>query len=97
MPRRGAALACLTLLLASCASSPIVRTETVTVEKPVIVGVPAELTRVAPEPVLPPGPLTNDDIVDDRDAWRAWGRGLAEQLRKISGLAPAVTDEPRPE
>lgn len=55
---------------------------------PVIVGVPPELTEVPAEPVLPAGELVNDDLVNDRDAWRAWGRGLAEQLRKIAGLAP---------
>jgi hypothetical protein len=84
---------CLLLLLTSCAT-PAVRTETITVEKPVIVGVPAELTRVPPEPVLPPGALTNEDIVEDREAWRAWGLGLAEQLRKIAGLAPEPDGAP---
>jgi hypothetical protein len=47
--------------------------------------------------VLPAGPLTNEDIVEDREAWRVWGLGLAEQLRKIAGLSPEAADEPRPE
>ena len=86
---RGAAIACLLASLTSCAAkAPIVRTETVTVETPVIVGVPAELTRVAPEPKLPPGELTNDDLAGVVKALQAWGRGLAGQLREIAGLAP---------
>lgn len=87
--QRGAALAFLLLSLTSCASKPIVRTETVTVERPVIVGVPAELVRVPAEPALPPGNLTNDDLADMIDRLRAWGRGMAGQLRKIGGLHDA--------
>lgn len=86
-PLRGAASVFLLLSLTACAGTAV-RTETVTVEKPVIVAVPSELTRIPPPPVLPAGPLTNDDIIEDREAWRAWGLGLAEQLRKIAGLAP---------
>ena len=94
--RRGAASVCLTLLLASCAGTAV-RTETVVVEKPVIVSVPADLTRIPPEPTLPAGPLTNEDIVQHVDDLRAWGRSMAEQLRQVAGLGKEGGDEPRPE
>lgn len=81
--------------LTSCAGKAIVRTETVTVEKPVIVGVPAELTRTAPEPALPAGPVTNADLADHVDALRAWGRDMASRLAKIAGLAPVAQEAPR--
>ena len=85
----GAVLLCLALSLSSCATDQAVRTETITVEKPVIVAVPAALTRVPPEPTLPAGEITNDDLADLIERLRAWGRGMAGQLRKIGGLAPA--------
>jgi hypothetical protein len=93
--RCGAVSAFLILSLSSCAGKAIVRTDTVTVEKPVIVGVPAELTRTAPEPVLPAGPIDNADLADHIDALRAWGRDMALRLAKIAGLVP-VSDEARP-
>lgn len=80
-------------MLTSCAAKEIVRTETVTVEVPVVVGVREDLTRVPPEPQLPPGDLVNDDLAQAIEALRAWGRGMAKQLREIAGLAPA---EPQP-
>lgn len=90
---RGAALACLLASLTSCASKPpIVRTETVTVETPVIVGVPAELTRAPAEPQVPAGELTNDDLAGVIKALQAWGRGLVGQLREIAGLVPESGD-----
>jgi hypothetical protein len=86
-PRRGLVLACLLLSLTSCANKPQnVRTETVEVAVPVIVGVPDALTEVPAEPVLPAGELTNADVADHLDALRAWGRGLAGKLREIAGL-----------
>lgn len=86
-PRRGLALACLLLSLTACASKPqTVRTETVTVERPVIVAVPARLTEVPAEPKVPAGELLNEDLADHVDALRAWGRGMARQLREIAGL-----------
>ena len=85
----------LSLLLTSCAGKAIVRTETVTVEKPVIVGVPAELTRTASEPALPAGTIDNDDLADHIDALRAWGRDMASRLSKIAGLAPVAQEAPR--
>lgn len=87
----GGALAFLIASQLGCANSPVVRTETVQVDRPVIVAVPAELTRVAPEPVLPSGPITNDDLAALIDSLRAWGRGMAGQLRKIGGLVPSET------
>lgn len=79
-------LACLLLLLTSCASKPAVRTETVTVERPVVVAVPAALTEPVPEPQLPAGELTNEDIVDHVDALRAALRQANRKLREIAGL-----------
>lgn len=98
MLRCGAALVFLMPWLTSCASSgkPIVRTETVEVAVPVIVAVPRELTSVPPEPVLPAGPLVNEDLANDRDAWQSWGRGLACQLWRIAGLGGGDTG-PKPE
>lgn len=91
----GLASLCLVALLTSCASKSTVRTETVEVAVPVIVAVPSELTDVPAEPVLPAGVLVNDDLANDRDAWRAWGRELAKKLREIATLG--VGDESRPE
>ena len=90
MLRRGAALACLLVSLTSCANKPIVRTETVEVKMPVIVEVPRELTRTAPEPQLP-ADATNDDLADYVDALKAWGRGMVKQLQEIAGLAPEAS------
>ena len=53
-----------------------------------IVAVPAELTRVEPEPALPAGEIKNDDLIELIDRLRAWGRGMAGKLQKIGGLAP---------
>lgn len=85
----------LILSLSSCGDKAIVRTETVTVERPVIVGVPAELTLTAAEPVLPVGAVTNADLADHVDALRAWGRDMASRLSKIAGLAPVAQEAPR--
>lgn len=60
---------------------------------PVITPVPAELTRVPPEPKLPAGEVTNEDLAELIEQLRAWGRGMAGQLREISGLEPA---DPQP-
>lgn len=54
--------------------------------------VPAELTRVAPEPTLPAGPITNEDLVELIGQLRAWGRDANARLRKIAELG-----ESRPE
>ncbi len=84
----GAALACLLVSLSSCASKPVVRTETVEVKVPVLVALDKKLTAVPAEPQLPAGELENDDLAVLIDELRAWGRGLAGKLRKIEGLQP---------
>lgn len=45
-----------------------------------------------PAPVLPPGPLTNDDLRRNRDAWRAALRLANAQLAAIRCLDAAVPD-----
>lgn len=84
----GAALACLLGSSQGCATKPVVRTETVEVKVPVLVRVPAELTRVDAEPRLPAGEITNDALADFVEQLRAWGRGLAGKLRKVEALQP---------
>ena len=78
-------LLCLLLSLTACGKT-IVRTETVEVEKPVIVPVPSPLTETPPEPDLPPGAVTNDDLADLIDRLRMWGRDLAGKLKQIREL-----------
>ena len=73
-------------MLPACASKPVVRTETVEVKVPVITPVPAELTRVQPEPTLPAGEVTNEDLVELIGQLRAWGRDANARLRKIAEL-----------
>lgn len=85
MLRRGLILAFLTCWLTACESNPV-KVETVTVEKPVIVGVPDELTAQVPEPVLPAGPITNEDLASYVDRLKAWGREAYKKLEKIAGL-----------
>lgn len=86
---RGAALLSLTLLLGACASKePLIRTETVEVKVPVLVRLDPKLTTVPPEPDLPAGPVTNDNVASLVDALRAWGRDMAGKLRRIEALQP---------
>lgn len=73
-------------MLIGCATKPIIRTETVEVKVPVITPVPAELTRVQPEPALPAGEVTNEDLVELIGQLRAWGRDANARLRKIAEL-----------
>lgn len=92
---RGAALSCLLLSLGACASNePLIRTETVEVKVPVLVRLDPKLTAVPPEPDLPAGAATNDDLSNLVDALRAWGRGLAGKLREIEKLQPAKDGAP---
>lgn len=51
-----------------------------------IVGVPDELTAQVPEPVLPAGPITNEDLASYVDRLKAWGREAYKKLEKIAGL-----------
>ncbi len=84
----GLASLCLVALLTSCANKPEnVRTETVEVEVPVNVPVPAELTREVPAPVLPER-ATNGDLADYTDALRASLKAANAKLREIAGLQP---------
>lgn len=90
MLRRGAALACLLVFATSCANKPIVRTQTVEVEKPVIVDVPAGMTTQEPEPQLQAGDVVNNDLTDYIDALKAWGRLAYCKLEKIANLGPGA-------
>ena len=81
----GLVLASLMLCLPACGSNPT-KVETVTVEKPVIVGVPDALTQQEPEPVLKPDPVTNEDVADYVERLKAWGRAAYKKLEKIAGL-----------
>lgn len=60
-PLTGLVLLCLLVLQASCAEQPIVRTHEVVVKQPVIVAVPAQLTRPIETPQLADKP-TNADV-----------------------------------
>lgn len=82
----GGALACPIALLPACATKPIVRTETVEVKVPVIVPVPAELTRPAREPKLPDGEITNEDMAEFAEQLKAALRDANSRLRKIAEL-----------
>lgn len=93
MPRRGAALLCLIASCAACASKPIVEYRDVPVDRPVIVAVPAELTTPVAEPKLSPGPVTNRDLADFIDAWRAALALANKRLSEIAGLAPTEPAE----
>lgn len=94
LQRRGAALLCLTLSLTACAGKELVRTETVEVKVPVLVALDPALTTVEPEPDLPAGAVTNDDVGNLIDALRAWGRGLAGKLTQIADLQPSPDGGP---
>lgn len=82
---RGLLLACLTLWLTSCASTPP-RIETVTVHEPVIVPVPAPFTQPVPVPMLPKGALTNGMLVSYIVALRAALALANQQLQRIRAL-----------
>ncbi len=76
-------------MLQGCASKePLIRTETVEVKVPVLVRIDPKLTVREPEPDLPAGPVTNNDVATLIDALRAWGRGMAGKLEKIERLQP---------
>lgn len=59
---------------------------------PVVVDVPAELTRQEPEPQLKSDPV-NADLADWIDALKAWGRGAYCKLEKIANLGPGADSE----
>lgn len=85
----GVASACLFLLLAGCVSKPIVRTETVTVETPVVVALDARLTRPVPT-ALVPTPLTNDGLIGYGESNKCRLITANCQLEKIEALQPGV-------
>lgn len=78
--------ACLLLSLTGCASSPIVKTRTVTVSTPVIVAVPKAYTQPVPMPALKAGPVTNRDVWDYVLALKQALRDANAKLAKIAGL-----------
>lgn len=84
----GALLACPLVLLTSCASNPIVKTQTVTVKVPVVESVPSVLTQPVAEPKLQDGPITNRDLADWALALRQALRQANAKLHEIAGLHP---------
>ena len=76
---------CLLASLASCASSPIVQTRTVTVKQPVIVPVPAPLTAPISAPNLAPNP-TNADLAHYVLMLRQALADANAKLQQIAGL-----------
>lgn len=53
---------------------------------PVIQPVPSELTREEPEPTLPAGDVTNEDLAELIEQLRAALRNANDRLRKIAEL-----------
>lgn len=81
----GAALACLLALLTACAGNPVIQTRTITVHDPVIVAVPAPLTKPVNAPALPDNP-TNADLAH---AYLMALQAIADanaKLQQIAGL-----------
>lgn len=96
-------LLCLLPCLLSCEASrqtirPVAPIE---VAEPAFVAIPAEFTRVPAEPEAPmpialdaegnPS-ITGEQFAAWFEAWRAWGRDRADQIRAILALQP--TPEP---
>ena len=88
LPLLGLLLSCLTLLLTGCASTQVVKTETVEVKVPVFVALPSELTNSVLVPYLAAGPATNDAIVDLCERRAVALRLANDQLSKILSLQP---------
>lgn len=78
-------------MLASCASNPIIKTQTVTVKVPIVESVPSVLTQPVPEPKLKDGPITNRDLADWALALRQALREANAKLEQIAGLSPNGT------
>lgn len=76
----------LSCLLASCASSPAVRTETVTVKVPSYVALPTELLR--PCTVDMPAVWTNGSLADYVLRLQACLKQDADKLERIKRLQP---------
>ena len=83
----GAVLSCLLLLLTACADKPLVRTETVTVERPVVVALDRRLTSPVAEPLLP-AKATNDALAGFAESAKCRLIAANCQLEKIEGSQP---------
>ena len=86
-PLSGAALLCLSLCLSACAGKPLVRTETVYVDRPVSVAVDARLTAGVPEAVLP-ARAKNDDLAGYGESMKCRLVAANCQLEKIEDAQP---------
>ena len=80
-------LSSLTLWLTGCDSVPV-RTESVTVNVPVYIRLPKELTAPVVKPVLPAGPVTVEDVLGLADARGAAIDAANGQLQAIEALQP---------
>jgi hypothetical protein len=77
------------MLLASCASKPVVRTETVTVHTPVYIAIPAELTQICT--VALPQVWKNSALADYAILLSICLNTVNNQLYSISKLQPRTT------
>lgn len=96
---RGALTLCLLMSMQACVTSKqaIRPAETIEVAVPTLVALPAAMTTITPEPVMP-APLavdrdgeptiTNAQLADNRSDWIAYARTLAAKLRAIAGMQP---------
>lgn len=75
------------LLLTACAGKPLVRTETVYVDRPVSVAVDARLTAGVPEAVLP-ARAKNDDMAGFGESMKCRLIAVNCQLEKIEDAQP---------
>lgn len=87
----GAALSCLTASLLGCAGKPLVRTETVEVDRPVVVALDARLTAPVDDAPIP-ARLTNDGLAGVAEGEKCRRIMANCQLEKIEALQPG---EPR--
>lgn len=97
MQKHGLKLLFLLPFMAACsATGPQVRTETVEVRVPVFVALPEAMTAPPAEPAAPlpacvdrgQPTLCNEQMVSWLEDLRAWGRGMAGQLREIRERQP---------
>ena len=79
-------LPCLMLCLASCASKPAIRTETVRVNVPAYIALPTDLLR--PCIVDVPATWTNGSLIDYAIRLKSCLATANDQLTKIRGLQP---------
>lgn len=55
---------------------------------PVVVSVPDELVAQEPEPQLPAGVVTGEDLIDFAERLKAWGRQGWCRVERIGNLGP---------